>query len=136
MWPPEGSVSDDALQLYMEQDVKWLATDEDILFESLKWESRRDGSGFLTHPEILYKPYRYEKKGKHIDMIFRDQSLSDLISFHYSRMDAKDAAHGLPEEAQENPGFRARAKSKNLLLPLQWMARTPGKVTKMTEGIF
>jgi alpha-amylase/alpha-mannosidase (GH57 family) len=92
MWPPEGSVSDDALQLYMEQGVKWLATDEDILFESLKWESRRDGSGFLTHPEILYKPYRYEKKGQHIDMVFRDQSLSDLISFHYSRMDAKDAA--------------------------------------------
>ena len=92
MWPPEGSVSDDALQLYMEQGVEWLATDEDILFESLKWDSRRDSSGFLTHPEMLYKPYRYEKKGKHIDMIFRDQSLSDLISFHYSRMDAKDAA--------------------------------------------
>ena len=52
MWPPEGSVSDDALQLYMEQGVKWLATDEDILFESLKWESRRDSSGFLTHPEM------------------------------------------------------------------------------------
>ena len=107
MWPPEGSVSDDALQLYMEQGVKWLATDEDILFESLKWESRRDGSGFLTHPEILYKPYRYEKKGKHIDMIFRDQSLSDLISFHYSRMDAKNAAMDCLRTAQENPGFCA-----------------------------
>jgi len=92
MWPPEGSVSDEALGIYMENDVHWLATDEDILFESLKWGSRRDGSGFLIHPEILYKPYRYKKKQKYIDMIFRDQSLSDLISFHYSRMDAKDAA--------------------------------------------
>jgi alpha-amylase/alpha-mannosidase (GH57 family) len=92
MWPPEGSVSDDALQRYMDYDIKWLATDEDILFESLRWDSRRDGSGFLTHPEILYKPYRYERKEKRIDIIFRDQSLSDLISFHYSRMDAKDAA--------------------------------------------
>ena len=92
MWPPEGSVSDDALHLYMEHGVKWLATDEDILFESLKWGSRRDGSGFLSNPEILYKPYRYEKKGKQIDVVFRDQSLSDLISFHYSRMDARGAA--------------------------------------------
>ncbi|HVN97956.1 MAG TPA: glycoside hydrolase family 57 protein [Syntrophorhabdaceae bacterium] len=92
VWPPEGSVSDDALALYMDHDVKWLATDEDILFESLNWGSRRDGNGFLSNPEILYKPYRYERREKEIQVIFRDQSLSDLISFHYSRMDAKDAA--------------------------------------------
>lgn len=93
MWPPEGSVSNDALQLYMEHGIEWLATDEDILFQSLKWDVRRDGSGFLSNPELLYKPYRYEKEDRHIDLIFRDQSLSDLISFHYSRMDAKDAAN-------------------------------------------
>ena len=91
MWPPEGSVSDEALRLYMEQGVKWLATDEDILFESLKWGSRRDGNGFLSNPEILYKPYSYEKDSKQISVVFRDQSLSDLISFHYQRMDPKDA---------------------------------------------
>ncbi len=92
MWPPEGSVSDEALRLYMEHDVKWVATDEDILFESLRWGARRDGNGFLANPEILYKPYRYRHEEKYIDIIFRDQSLSDLISFHYSRMDSKDAA--------------------------------------------
>ncbi len=92
MWPPEGSVSDEALALYMEQGVKWLATDEDILFESLKWGARRDGGGSLINPEILFKPYRYETKDGHISVIFRDRSLSDLISFQYQRMDAKDAA--------------------------------------------
>ncbi|HOW56176.1 MAG TPA: glycoside hydrolase family 57 protein [Syntrophorhabdaceae bacterium] len=92
MWPPEGSVSDEALQLYMEQGVKWLATDEDILFESLKWGARRDGGGWLINPEVLFKPYRYEKKDNHICVVFRDQSLSDLISFHYQRMDPRDAA--------------------------------------------
>lgn len=92
MWPPEGSVSDEALALYMDQGIKWLITDEDILFESLKWWSGRNGDGFLNNPEILYKPYRYQKQGRQIDLVFRDQSLSDLISFHYSRMDAKDAA--------------------------------------------
>ena len=92
MWPPEGSVSDDALRLYMEQGVKWVATDEDILYESLKWGARRDGNGFAMNPEILHKPYRYERDGKSISIIFRDQNLSDLISFHYARSDAREAA--------------------------------------------
>ncbi len=92
MWPPEGSVSDKALQLYMDKGVKWLATDEDILYQSLGMELRRDGSGYLSSPEVLYKPYRYERNGLQIDLVFRDKSLSDLISFHYSRMAPKDAA--------------------------------------------
>jgi alpha-amylase/alpha-mannosidase (GH57 family) len=92
MWPPEGSVSEGALELYMEQGVRWLATDEDILFESLRWGTRRDERGFVMNPEVLYKPYRYEKNDRDITVIFRDQSLSDLISFHYSRSDAKEAA--------------------------------------------
>ncbi len=92
MWPPEGSVSDDALQLYMKHDVKWLLTDEDILFESIKTGWRADGKSLLAQPELLYKPYRYERDGKDISLLFRDRSLSDLISFHYSRMDARDAA--------------------------------------------
>jgi alpha-amylase/alpha-mannosidase (GH57 family) len=92
MWPPEGSVSDKALELYMDKDVKWLATDEDILFESLRMDLRRDGSGYLSNPEVLYKPYRYERNGHQIDLVFRDRNLSDLISFHYSRMAPREAA--------------------------------------------
>ncbi|MBA4418300.1 MAG: glycoside hydrolase [Syntrophus sp. (in: bacteria)] len=92
MWPPEGSVSDGALQLYMDQGIEWLATDEDILFESLRMYERRDGNGCLMKPEFLYKPYRHEKNGKQISLIFRDQQLSDLISFHYYRMAPKEAA--------------------------------------------
>ena len=92
MWPPEGSVSDEALKLYMDKGIEWLATDEDILFESLRVELRKDEYGYLLSPELLYKPYRYEKDGKHLDLVFRDKTISDLISFHYSRMDPKEAA--------------------------------------------
>lgn len=95
IWPPEGSVSDDALALYMEHGVEWLATDEEILFRSLNLECRRDGNGFLLSPEILYKPYVYERDDKQIHVIFRDKTLSDLISFHYSKSDPKDAAMDL-----------------------------------------
>jgi hypothetical protein len=80
------------LQLYLDNGVKWLATDEDILFESLRVELRKDDAGYLQSPELLYRPYRYEKNGKYLDLVFRDKTLSDLISFHYSRMAPKDAA--------------------------------------------
>jgi alpha-amylase/alpha-mannosidase (GH57 family) len=95
MWPPEGSVSDDALELYMEHGVEWLATDEDILLRSLRIESSRDGEGSIANPELLYKPYRFERKGKSLDVVYRDKYLSDLISFHYSRSDPKEAANDL-----------------------------------------
>ncbi len=92
MWPPEGSVSDGALQLYMEYNVKWIATDEDILSHSLKNELKRDGNGYVTDPEILYRPYRYGTDDRQISLVFRDKLLSDLISFHYSRMAPREAA--------------------------------------------
>ncbi len=92
MWPPEGSVSNDAFKLYVDQGVEWLATDEYILYESIGVPHFRDGNGFLTTPEILYKPYRWEHDGKVLHVVYRDQSLSDLISFHYSKLGPKEAA--------------------------------------------
>jgi alpha-amylase/alpha-mannosidase (GH57 family) len=92
MWPPEGSVSDAALQLYIDHGVTWVATDEDILFQSLGVDGHRDPDGFTTQPELLYKPYRFETKRGGINVVFRDQALSDLISFHYAKSDPKEAA--------------------------------------------
>lgn len=95
MWPPEGSVSNEALKLYMKNNINWIATDEDILFKSLNIEERRGGDGYLSYPEFLCKPYKFESGGREINIIFRDKMLSDLISFHYSRMHPKDAANDL-----------------------------------------
>jgi len=95
MWPPEGSISDDALSLYMEHGVQWVASDEEILFKSLNMECRRDGEGFLINPEVLYRPYYFEKGERRINVVFRDKGLSDLISFHYARAHPKDAANDL-----------------------------------------
>ena len=92
MWPPEGSVSNDALKLYLDQGIEWLATDEYILYQSLNASHFRDANGFVTTPEILYKPYRWEDGGRALHIVYRDQSLSDLISFHYSKSDPREAA--------------------------------------------
>ena len=117
MWPPEGSVSDDALELYMDHDVRWVATDEEILFRSLNIEGRRDSDGFLTNPEVLYRPYCLKRAGREINMVFRDKYLSDLISFHYSKADPKDAARDFVRRVKRI-GETARGRVENPLVTI------------------
>lgn len=93
MWPPEGSVSNESFALYAEHGIEWLVTDEDILFKTLGVQGARDGYGILMNPDLLYRPYEWERDGMSIKVLYRDKQLSDLISFHYSRMGAKDAAN-------------------------------------------
>ncbi len=92
MWPPEGSVSDEALRLYVRNGVEWVATDEDILFHSLGTGYREGFDRHVPSPELLYRPYRFDAEEGAIRILFRDRLLSDLISFQYSRMGAKEAA--------------------------------------------
>ncbi|MBI2400499.1 MAG: alpha-amylase/alpha-mannosidase [Deltaproteobacteria bacterium] len=111
MWPSEGSVSMDMIPLVAGEGVNWIATDEEILSNSLKRPVRRDSLGNCYDP-FIYKPYVVESGGKSINIIFRDHVLSDLIGFDYAKMDANHAAsdfvgrlnhiHGMLEEPQEH----------------------------------
>ena len=111
MWPSEGSVSMDMVPLVAGEGITWIATDEEILSNSLKRPVRRDSFGNCFDP-FIYKPYVVESGGKSINIVFRDHVLSDLIGFDYSRMDANYAAsdfvgrlnhiHGMLEEPQEH----------------------------------
>ena len=37
MWPAEGSVSEEAVKLFAEEGIRWIATDEAILAHSLEY---------------------------------------------------------------------------------------------------
>ena len=92
MWPSEGSVSEQMVPLVAKFGVKWIATDEEILFLSLRM---RKGERFKTIPRdanALYKPYKIAVENKELFILFRDHTLSDLIGFVYSSWDAEDAA--------------------------------------------
>jgi len=91
MWPSEGSVSGDVLPLMEGAGIKWTATDEGILENSLKKTISKDTRGNVLNPDLLYKPYRFQWNGRHIDMIFRDHTLSDLIGFSYSKWKTEEA---------------------------------------------
>ena len=77
-WPAEGAVDPKSVELFLECGVRWIATDEEILFKSLGEHKR----------EKLYFPYNYQG----ICIGFRDKALSDLIGFTYRDKKAKEAA--------------------------------------------
>ncbi len=94
MWPSEGSVSPEILPLIAGERIRWIATDEEILANSLRKEIRRDGFGNCQDP-FLYKAYSVDAGKEKISIVFRDHVLSDLIGFDYARMSANDASDDL-----------------------------------------
>ncbi|MCK5807394.1 hypothetical protein KAH37_00265 [bacterium] len=81
MWPAEGSVSPELIKVAEQQNVKWIATDEDILFKSI-------GSREKRH---ICRPW---KLGEHSPaLFFRDKYLSDMVGFSFSTMEANDAVN-------------------------------------------
>jgi UDPglucose--hexose-1-phosphate uridylyltransferase len=101
-WPPEGSVSAEAVAAYGAAGVRWLVTDEGILERSLDRPLRDNDS---TAGE-LYKQWRLGDDGP--ILFFRDRRLSDAIGFEYGRWeDEGDAAESLSQRlaaiAREEP---------------------------------
>jgi alpha-amylase/alpha-mannosidase (GH57 family) len=93
VWPPEGAVGQAVLPL-LERQVRWLASDEGILAQSLGTEIARDGYGHVSNPQILYQPYRVGE-AQSLSILFRDRALSDRIGFVYKHWAGKEAAEDL-----------------------------------------
>lgn len=95
LWPSEGSVSDQALEIAMLLGFKWFATDEGVLGRTRNIGFSRDAGGYPENGPELYTPWRLRRGNSEIAGFFRDHYLSDLVGFVYSRMDAKAAAEDL-----------------------------------------
>jgi alpha-amylase/alpha-mannosidase (GH57 family) len=95
LWPSEGSVSEEVLGLASSLGFRWIATDQRILTNSTGIPFYRDGSGTMVNGDRLYAPWRFDAPHRPIHILFRDQELSDLIGFVYSRMDPEAAASDL-----------------------------------------
>ena len=84
MWPSEGAVSPEAAELAAGAGVRWLASDEGVLWASLPDADRRR--------ERLYRPWRLATAAGDVSFLFRDRELSDRIGFVYARWEAQAAA--------------------------------------------
>lgn len=86
MWPPEQAVSQAIIPFVAQAGFKWLVTDETILGKSL---------GRALQSGELFLPYRVEANGQSLIVLFRDEELSNLISFVYGGMPTKLAVTDL-----------------------------------------
>ena len=89
MWPAEGSVSPEALEILAAEGVRWAASDEGVLLASLPGDAGRLAS--------LYRPWHVSAGAGEVAMLFRDRSLSDLVGFTYAKVPAKEAVADLVE---------------------------------------
>jgi alpha-amylase/alpha-mannosidase (GH57 family) len=93
LWPSEGSVSDETFGIAAEAGFRWAASDSGVLGRTL---------GRAIGVDAIYRPYRWERDGNRIGVVFRDHFLSDLIGFVYSGMDAAQAAGDFLHRIREN----------------------------------
>jgi alpha-amylase/alpha-mannosidase (GH57 family) len=96
LWPSEGSVSDDVVQMAAAEGFSWLASDEHVLARSLGEPLTRDHEGRPERASVLYRPWVVSSdEGHGPRMVFRDQVLSDRIGFVYQSWSADHAADDL-----------------------------------------
>jgi len=112
MWPAEGSVSDDIIPILEKFGIKWFATDEEILAESLGVPGRGSENSLVSQG-TLYRPYAAGSSG--INIFFRDHALSDNIGFVYSNWDPQEAADDFLNRLQ---GILKNAIAKKIENPI------------------
>jgi len=108
MWPPEGGVCQEILPYFERHGIRWIASDEEVLFKSLR---PQEEIGTKTSPPSrgeLFKLYEVGTHGRLV-AVFRDHNLSDLIGFTYSGWEAEEAVadlvghlHGISESLSAN----------------------------------
>jgi alpha-amylase/alpha-mannosidase (GH57 family) len=85
MWPGEGAVAQEIIDIVASNGFKWMATDVENLALSL-------GKTNLTDDE-KFSIYRGTQNGVSLGLVFRDTGLSNDIGFKFARLDPVEAAN-------------------------------------------
>ncbi|HTH94277.1 MAG TPA: glycoside hydrolase family 57 protein [Rhodocyclaceae bacterium] len=92
MWPAEGAISSALVKQFAAAGVRWIASGEGVLGNSL-----HKAGMHVLHP--AWQPWQLEG-APGLTMFFRDEHLSDLIGFEYSKWHSGDAAHHFVEQVK------------------------------------
>ena len=95
MWPSEMAVGESVIGLATQANLDWMISDEEVLARSLDSNFYRDGEGRVNSPDQLYQPFKVEREGRSLSMVFRDSQISNSIGFDYQRMSSVDGARNL-----------------------------------------
>lgn len=104
LWPAEGAVSDAFVQMVAAAGPRWAASSEGVLANSLGAQGTSHGA----RSEWLHCRWQHPDAPA-LTLMFRDERLSDLIGFEYSRWDGRDAAAHLVGELEAIARDAARA---------------------------
>lgn len=88
MWPAEGAVSDATVRLAAQAGMRWVASGEQVLANSLA----RAGALPPERAQFLYRAWKLPSMARGATCFFRDDRLSDLIGFEYRKWDGGHAA--------------------------------------------
>src|SRR5690554_1021811 len=126
MWPAEGSVAQGIVTMVSQAGIEWMATDEDVLANSLPgFEGfTRGGDDTIQQADVLYRPYEVQgARGGPVAILFRDKRISDLVGFEYSGTPGEEAAADLIARLEN---IRARLEEEG--------AEGPHLVTILLDG--
>ena len=98
MWPSEGAISPELVEMFDDHGLQWCASDEEVL------ENSTTSGG--THAEDLYRPWRLE--GSETLVFFRDHELSDQIGFVYGKAGAEEGVDDFMERLRQIDGRESR----------------------------
>lgn len=118
IWPSELGVSPVTLEMLKEEGVNWTISDEGILANSINFDFVRDFKGHIEDPYKLVKSYKYKTKSSDIKVIFRESTISNLISFEYANHDPKVAAADLYDRIKVIQTKLQSSPDKNHLLTI------------------
>ena len=91
-WPSEGSISAETIELISKTGIKWIASGETVLRNSLSKSE-------IEPDQCMHTAYQYHEND--ITCFFRDDGLSDLIGFKYSDWHADDAVANLEHNLEK-----------------------------------
>ncbi|WP_339615280.1 glycoside hydrolase family 57 protein [uncultured Gilvimarinus sp.] len=89
-WASEGALSDAALKVLSEHGIRWTATGDSVLFNSLQNSANNTAADKIkSEPDTRHTAFQVGEGDVHV--FFRDDGLSDKIGFEYANWHADDA---------------------------------------------
>ena len=111
VWLSEGAISEDAIALIEEFGFEWTASGEGVWRNSMHLS---DHDPEVVHSKrALFHPYRLKEYKPRI--FFRDDGLSDLIGFEYSKHNSVEAANDLVQNLVNIADFLGDSASRHVV---------------------
>jgi alpha-amylase/alpha-mannosidase (GH57 family) len=111
MWPSEGSISEKMVPILAKYGIKWMASDEQVLFASMV------KSGQSLDQVSPYTMYQIVTQEGPMNVFFRDHTLSDKIGFVYSGWDEEKAVDNFMADLHRL-GDTLAGRNSNAVVPI------------------